>query len=363
MDLSINPIFAARAIAAATLPVWQFAVRAAPAVIAAAGGAQATHVILEQALGLKDENLDYEPLYKQLQKHPALANGGFFGNLASFIASSAIVGQVLFYDAITHNLNWVRNLIWTSTHGSVGWVLYALSVATRSQKSFQDQPGLRDRDVEDKNPFFDVLGFGVGKIGYTGVGALYPAILANPFKDLGRSLGAIDKGNRIDIPALAVLLAARSQSYIVAYWLTFFLAAGACHYLLWERFIDKIDTSTKGILYHFELSQWGLSFQFVGSKPQMDIFSLLMSAFVGNFCGAFVALMVAQTIETQGRVGAKVADTLGREGMAPNTAPVTVAEPRITPVDPANSGSEMPSDPVSTAARRQMRRRRGASTP
>jgi hypothetical protein len=41
-----------------------------------------------------------------------------------------------------------------------------------------------------------------------------------------------------------------------------------------------------------------------------------------------LGLLVARTIETQGRIGVKVVEELGREGIAPSTLPVFNAEPK-----------------------------------
>jgi hypothetical protein len=52
-----------------------------------------------------------------------------------------------------------------------------------------------------------------------------------------------------------------------------------------------------------------------------------MCLYLANMGASWMALMVAPTLETQGRIGIKVAQELSKEGIAPSTRPVFIAEP------------------------------------
>lgn len=85
--------------------------------------------------------------------------------------------------------------------------------------------------------------------------------------------------------------------------------------------------TNQGKEYIFQVGFHGAEFRYTGKKWIAYGIIILIDIQLANYGGSWIALLVTRTLETQGRIGVKVAQELGKEGLAPSTQPIFNAEP------------------------------------
>ncbi len=153
-----------------------------------------------------------------------------------------------------------------------------------------------------------------------------PVGLANPVIALGARVKDLDSKERVNLIQLGVLLAMKSKRFISAYWIIFLIIFVAS-YLLLQKYTISERMTNQGKEYIFQVGFHGAEFRYTGKKWIAYGIIILIAIQLANYGGSWIALVVTRTLETQGRIGVKVAQELGKEGLAPSRQPIFNADP------------------------------------